>query len=438
MTMQRTIKNPVQIEGIGLHSGKKAVVKFRPASEDKGIRFIRTDLPDYPQVPAHINNVIDLSKSPRRTSLGNGAAAVETVEHLMAALSGLGIDNIEIYVHGEELPGLDGSATPFVNKLREAGIVEQSEPKRFFQIREPIWIEEDDASLIALPSREFEISYTLSYESSSLGVQYLRFIVDEEIFAKEIAPSRTFCLEGETDELLKQGLGKGANYDNTLVMGKQGIIKNKLRFDAEFARHKMLDLIGDLYLLGVPLKAHLIGIKSGHPLNLKLLKKIYNQLERWQRGGVESTASFESGSQLDTPEIMRVLPHRYPFLFVDKVTELEEDKKAVGIKNVTINDYFFKGHFPGRPVMPGVLIIEAMAQLAGILMLSKKENLGKLAYFAGIDKVRFRKAVVPGDQLRLEVEVIKLRSKTGQVHTRALVEGKVVAEANLMFSLVEA
>lgn len=438
MEYQKTIAREVTLKGIGLHSGNSVEVKFKPAPASSGINFIRADLPARPRILACVSNVIDLARCPRRTSIGEGGIEVHTIEHIMAALAGLAIDNIDIELNGEEAPGLDGGATPFIKVLKEAHIIEQHSPRQYFQIREPLWIENKDSSLTILPANEFRISYTLSYDHPLLKAQFLDILICEEIFEKEIAPSRTFCLEREVDNLRNQGLGKGANYDNTLVVGERGVIDNKLRFEDEFARHKILDLIGDLYLLGLPLKGHVIALKSGHPLNIKLLCKIAQQKERLSLGGVKAEYSLIGGTPLDTRMIMKILPHRYPFLLVDRILELEAGRRAVGIKNVTINDNFFSGHFPNRPVMPGVLVIEAMAQVAGVLMLSQKEHQGKLAYFMAIDKVKFRKTVVPGDQLILEVEVIKLKSKTGQVHTEARVEGKVVAEANLMFSLVEA
>jgi len=232
-------------------------------------------------------------------------------------------------------------------------------------------------------------------------------------------------------------MGKGANYENTLVVSKDGIIKNTLRFEDEFIRHKMLDLIGDLALLGMPMKGHVIALKSGHTMNLRLAQKMKDQLDKQYVAAIKAAECSPREGQVDISTIMKILPHRYPFLLVDRVISVEEGRRAVGIKNVTINDYFFEGHFPGRPVMPGVLIVEAMAQVGGVLMLSPAENRGKLAFFMAANNVKFRKPVIPGDQLRIEVVVGKLRSKTGQVTTQAFVDGEMVAEADLMFALVE-
>lgn len=441
MEYQRTIKKEVELEGLGLHTAERVRLRFKPSLPNTGINFRRIDLAGQPVISANLNHVIDTSKSPRRTSIGNGSLEIHTIEHLMAALSILNIDNILIELDGPEIPGLDGSALGFFETLEKAGPEEQhSAIRKVFQVKEPIWLAEGDSSIVVLPSNEFKISYTLSYGYSYLKAQYLTFNINQHNFAKEIASARTFCLEEEVEELRQKGLGRGADYENTVVVGESGIVNNRLRFEDEFARHKILDLIGDLYLLGYPLKAHVIAIKSGHPLNLKLLPKIEHQRLRYWEGGIKvGSFNFEiERFPLEINDIQKILPHRYPFLFVDKILELEEDRRAVGIKNVSINDYFFQGHFPNRPVMPGVLIIEAMAQVAGVLMLSKKENQGKLAYFMSIDNVKFRRTVLPGDQLRLEVEVVRLKSKTGQVHTRALVNSKVVAEADLMFALIEA
>lgn len=435
---QRTIKKPIELSGIGLHTGVKVNLKFKPAPANTGINFIRVDVKDSPMIKAGIEQILEQDKSPRRTSVGNGLVEVHTIEHLMAALWATGIDNLLIELDGPELPGLDGSANGFLDVLKKAGIENQGVQKKIYQVRSPIWVEQDGAMLMVLPDNNFRVSYTLNYEHPLLKAQYLSFVFDEHTFEKEIALSRTFCLEREVNDLKEKGLGKGANYDNTVVMGQKGIIDNDLRFDDEFARHKILDLLGDLYLLGYAIKGHIIAVRSGHPLNINLIGKIDSQREKAQSGGIKAVYVDTNNNTLDSIDIQKILPHRYPFLLVDKIIELEPDKRAVGIKGVTMNEHFFTGHFPGRPVMPGVLIVEAMAQVAGVLMLNKKENVGKVAYFVSLDNVKFRKTVVPGDQLRLEVEVIKLRSKTRQVHTRAIVDGAVVSEADLMFALVDA
>ncbi len=433
---QKTIKKPIALSGIGLHTGSKVNLKFKPAPPDTGINFIRVDVKDSPMIKATTLQILEQDRSPRRTSVGNNSVEVHTIEHLMAALWALGIDNILVEIDSPELPGLDGSAKGFIDILKKAGIESQQAQKKIYQVRSPIWVEQDGATIMVLPDNQFKVSYTLNYEHPLLKAQYISFTLDEGAFEKEIASSRTFCLEGEVEDLRKKGLGKGANYENTIVVGKKGVIDNNLRFEDEFARHKILDLLGDLYLLGYAIKGHIIAVRSGHPLNMSLIEKINAQKEKSQMGGIKAVY-VETGNVLDSADIQKILPHRYPFLLVDKIIELIPEKRAVGIKNVTTNEHFFTGHFPGRPVMPGVLIVEALAQVAGVLMLNKKENLGKIAYFMSLDKAKFRKTVLPGDQLRLEVQVIKLRSKTGQVHTRALVDGQVVSEADLMFALVD-
>ncbi len=435
---QRTIKKSIGLSGIGLHTGGHVNLKFKPAPTNTGVNFIRVDVKDSPLIKADILNILEQDKSPRRTSVGNGSVEVHTIEHLMAALYALSIDNIIIEIDGPELPGMDGSAIGFIEILKTSGIESQNAQRKVYHIRSPLWVEQDGAMIMVLPDNEFRVSYTLNYEHPLLKAQYISFTIDEATFEKEIASSRTFCLEREVSDLREKGLGKGANYENTIVVGQGGIIDNDLRFEDEFARHKILDLLGDLYLLGYGIKGHIVAMRSGHPLNIRLVDKIYAQREKLQAGGIKAVYVETGGEVLDAGDIQKILPHRYPFLLVDKIIELEQDKWAVGIKNVTMNEHFFTGHFPGRPVMPGVLIVEAMAQVAGVLMLNKKENLGKYAYFMSLDNTKFRKTVLPGDQLRLEVKVVKLKSKTGQVHTKALVDGQVVSEADLMFALVDA
>jgi UDP-3-O-[3-hydroxymyristoyl] N-acetylglucosamine deacetylase/3-hydroxyacyl-[acyl-carrier-protein] dehydratase len=436
--MQKTILSEVIIKGVGLHTGEPVTMTLRPLGPNMGVVFQRADLPGRPMVKADIPSLFcGVKKNPRRTTLCYESAEVQTIEHLMATFSGMGIDNILVELDGIEVPGCDGCAAGFVAAIKKVGLVEQTEERRTFKVKTPLYAEDEDSSIVVLPSSEFRISYTLSYPGSAVGDQFMDITWTPEVFEKELAPARTFCLEEEAQGLIREGMGKGANYDNTLVVGKDGVKHNKLRFPDEFIRHKILDLIGDFYLLGMPVKGHVIAVKSGHTLNMKILQKIKDQIAEQALVAIKSVAGSTQGAPINAMTIMEILPHRYPFLLVDRVVAMEEGKRAVGIKNVTANESFFQGHFPGRPVMPGVLIIEAMAQVGGVLMLSPQENRGKLAFFMAADGVKFRKPVVPGDQLVIEVEVGKIRSKTGQVKTKALVDGEVVAEAQLMFALVE-
>jgi len=435
---QKTIQREFSISGVGLHTGNRVDVHFKPAAANSGITFVRIDLPDKPVFKIHPDNVVMNSDVPRCSSIGRGDILIHTVEHLMSVLAGVGIDNLTVEIDNNELPGLDGSGIGFLKAIQQAGIVEQSSPREYFDIQEPIGVQENGSSIFIVPSGDFRISYTLDYNHPILHSQFFSTKIDIATFEREIAPCRTFCLEREAEELRKKGLGKGASYENTLVVGEKGVKENKLRFQDEFARHKVLDFIGDIYLLGMPIRAQVFAVKSGHALNMALLKKIYQQKIKYQSKGIVPHFQLGDQKEIDIQGIMKILPHRYPFLLVDRVIELEKGKRAVGIKNVTANDSFFQGHFPTRPVMPGVLMIEAMAQTAGVVVLTNEEHLGKVAFFMAVDKVKFRRVVVPGDQLILEVKVLRDREKTAQIRAEARVGKEVVAEAEMMFSFTDA
>ncbi len=429
---QRTIKTPVEFSGRGLHTGGETIVWIKPAPPDGGVIFCRSDLEGAPQIPAHISK---LASKERRTSLREGRADVSTVEHLLAALYALEIDNVLVEMSGEEVPGLDGSALPIVNLLHEAGVVEQRGVRKTFKLDEPIYVREGDVSLVALPAEEgLSLQYHLDHRTGDIeAIQSFGLKVTSESFATQIAPARTFVMRQEVEALQAAGFGKGANRQNTLVMGPEGPEDNELRFDDELARHKVLDLLGDIALGGFDLCAHLIATRSGHSTNHRLVKQL---LERMRKLEDEGYLARESG--MNIRDILKLLPHRYPFLMVDRVIEMEGYQRGVGIKNVTFNEPFFQGHWPGQPIMPGVMQLEAMAQMAGILLFRKLENTGKLAVLWSIDKVKLRGAVVPGDQLRIEVETIRSRPGLGHVQARCKVAGKLVAEARLMFTLVDA
>lgn len=435
---QKTIKQEFTLSGVGLHTGSPVHLKFKPAGENAGIQFIRVDLPQRPVIKVAPENIFSHPPIPRCTSIGFDGAVVHTVEHLMSVLCGLGISNLMIEVDAEELPGLDGSGRGFLQAVKKAGISEQKVDIRCFEIKEPLGVQHNGASIYAVPDKDFRVSYTLDYDHPFLRSQFFSALINSQTFEKDIAPSRTFCTESEARELRVRGLGKGATYVNTLVVGKKGIKKNKVRFKDEFARHKVLDLIGDIYLLGMPIRGHVFAVKSGHMLNIRLLKRIAQQQKKYEQQGRIVDYHCAGKKEIDIKGIMKILPHRYPFLLVDRVIEIEKGKKGVGIKNLTINDNFFQGHFPTRPIMPGVLMVEAMAQAAGVVILTNESHRGKVAFFLSANNVKFRKVVTPGDQLVMEIDVLRDKTRTAQVRAQAKVDNEIVAEADMVFSFTEA
>jgi UDP-3-O-[3-hydroxymyristoyl] N-acetylglucosamine deacetylase/3-hydroxyacyl-[acyl-carrier-protein] dehydratase len=426
---QRTLRTPVEFSGVGLHSGETIKARILPAAQGKGIEFVRTDLTDAPSIPALIAYH---SPMDRRTRLVRDGAHVETVEHFLAACAASRIDNLRVELNGPEFPGLDGSALPFLEFFSQAGTVEQREEAKVFRLDQPVYVRDGDATLVALPNKtdSLVLQYVAFFDEP--GVQSGAFQVEltPESFERDIAPARTFCLASEVEYLVAQGFGKGATKENTVVLGDP---ETKFRMPDEPVRHKLLDLVGDLRLLGADLNAHIIANRTGHKSNADLVRKLLDLMQAQETGGL-----VQRESALDIREIVRMLPHRYPFLMIDRVIEVEGYRRAVAIKNVTINEPYFQGHFPEMPIMPGVLQLEAMAQLAGMLLLRKLEHTGKLAVLWSIDKVKLRGAVTPGDQLRLEVETIRTKGKTAQVRASGSVAGNRVCEAILMFTMIEA
>lgn len=442
---QRTISREISLDGPGLFSGEPATLTFAPAEKDQGITFVREQDSHVTTIAASIQNVI---KRPRRTCLRNGTLHVETVEHCLAALSGLGINNAVVKLSGGmsgEIPGGDGSSKIFVDAISEAGITEQDAPVLPLIIRKPVQVTMGDATLAALPGPTDCLEIIYDFEAAApLGRQTISFHLHNgngngngkaasDDFATQLAPARTFVFEHEAAELRSRGLGRHLSPRDLLVISPSGPIDNSFRFPDECARHKVLDLIGDLYLIGRPIYGRLVAHKSGHALNHLMARKL---LQQHRSETLQSMVSREAA--LDIRRIQRILPHRYPMLLVDRVVELEGDQRAVGIKNVTFNDVFFQGHYPGTPIMPGVLIVEALAQLGGILLSQKLEHTGKLAVLLSMDKVKMRHPVVPGDQLILEAVAVRVKSRTGHVRCKAYVQDKMAAEADIKFMLVDA
>ena len=465
---QQTIKKAISYKGRGLHTGNDTVLTFKPAPENYGIRFIRIDLPGQPEIPALVENVkqnISID-SLRGTTIASNGAEVHTIEHVLAAVVGLQIDNIHIEINANEPPIGDGSAMPYVHKLIEAGIEQQNEPKDYVVIEEPLSYRDEKRGIefAALPTEDYRITVMIDYKNPALGSQHTGLFSLEKEFITEFAPSRTFCFLHEVESLIDQGLIKGGDLDSAIVIVDRelsdleiselktklgitsdvkisvsgGILNNKpLRFKNEPCRHKLLDLIGDLALVGAPIKAQILAARPGHQSNIEFARMI-RAIYKKQRITKKYRDVALKGVVFDSIAIQKILPHRYPFLLVDHVVEFEPGKRIVGIKNVTINEPFFTGHFPGRPIMPGVLIVEAMAQTGGILLLKDGEEVeNKLVVFMGLDSVRFRKSVVPGDQLVMELSMLKARSATFKMAGKAFVKGELVCEAEMMAAIID-
>lgn len=434
--LQKTVARDATIKGLALHTGNSVKLTVKPAPANTGFVFKRVDLPDEPTIQAHIDHVKQVE---RATTIGEGNIKVHTIEHLLSALRGFGIDNALIELDANEPPIGDGSGKIYAELLKEAGSVELTEKVSFFELRDPVRVEgKDGAFMIAWPSDSFEVSCT---NANHLGkhTQFLHWQENFEKYSTEIAPARTFVFYEEVKPLMDKGLIKGGSLENAVVIqGDSVISREPMRFEDEFVRHKILDIIGDLALVPVRLKAHIYASKPSHALNAELSKVIYKKYKSYlnQLMPVENIPVGETG--LDINEVMKILPHRYPFLLVDKIVRFDGPTKAIGQKSVTINEPFFQGHFPGHPVMPGVLQVEAMAQVASILMLRQSTQAGRLGYFMSADKIKFRKPVVPGDTLMIHTELTRSKGKIGKAYGQCLVNGEVVSEGELMFALIDA
>ena len=440
MEPQKTIAKEATFSGIGLHTGNLTTINFKPAPPDAGITFHRVDLPGKPAIKADIDHVVDVS---RGTTIGLNGVKVHTVEHVLAAVAGLNIDNLDIEVDANEIPVGDGSALPFMATLKKAGVVEQDSPRSYITLDGPVFYKSDDVTLSVLPADDLRLTMTISYDHPAVGTQYASFNITPEVFEKEIAPARTFCFLREVRMLQQQGLIKGGSLENAVVIGDDGILNDDLRYSDEFVRHKVLDLLGDIYLLGKPVRGHIIGVKSGHAMHVKFSQQIKKEVMNGRSSDEETPRTKSSEPRvpaLDVNTIMKVLPHRFPFLLVDRIMEYTPYERVTGIKNVTVNEPFFQGHWPEMPVMPGVLIIEVMAQVSSVLVFGDGEDgedPGKVAYFLGIERAKFRRAVVPGDQIVVDAEMTQLRRNACKVRAIARVDGKIAAEAEMMFSLVD-
>ena len=462
MKFQRTIESKTSCVGVGLHTGVESKITFKPATDNFGIRFKRMDVEGCPEIRADIDHVVDIS---RGTTIEENGVKIHTVEHALAACVGLGLDNVLIELTEKEPPVMDGSSKDFVEALSKVGIVKQESPRNYLHIDEAVGYTdvERGVDIHIMPSDQFRITFMIDYEFQTLGAQFTTLDQVEKKFATEIAPARTFCFLSEVETLKENGLIKGGNLDNAVVivdkdidqteaatlkklfginkeisLGANGTLNGKeLRFTNEPVRHKALDLIGDLALLGMPIQGHVIASKSGHAANVELVKRIKKVYEK-KILQQKYQNSAHKDSVFDINAILNLLPHRYPFVLVDRIIDITPGEKLTAIKNVTINEPFFHGHFPNQPVMPGVLVLEAMAQAGALLCLNSIENpMKKNMFFSALSDSKFRHTIIPGDQLRLEMSLAKFRLGTALLIGKAYVADKLVAEGNLKATVVD-
>ena len=422
---QRTVGSSVSVEGIGVHSGEASVLTFHPAEPDTGLRFRRVDLEGSPEIPADLEHVADTDLG---TSLGDGEIRILTVEHVLAALAVHGVDNAVLDLSGPEPPIGDGSFSAYCAAITDAGVDDQDAPVKVIEVAKPLEVSvESGASYVVMPGDSFRISATIEFDHPAIGRQFGTFDVSQETFVSELASARTFGFKRDAEALHERGLARGASLENTIVLDENGVLNRELRYADEFLRHKVGDIVGDLALLGAEVRGHIVADRPSHEGNVSLARALAER-ERKER----------SQRVVDVQQIMKHLPHRYPMLLVDRILEFEPKKRIVGIKNVTINEPFFQGHFPGHPIMPGVLLIEAMAQVGGLLLMESVEHSDdKVVYFMSMDRVKLRKPVRPGDQIVFEVEMLRYRPSVSRIKGVGRVEGNIVVEGELTARIMD-
>src|SRR5918996_1601455 len=432
---QHTVGKTASFSGTALHTGDKVTLKLHPAPVDHGIKFKRKDLQDEPTIDAKIEN---LKTVERATTIGEGSVRVHTVEHVLAALWAMGVDNAIVEMDANEPPIGDGSAQVYVDLIGKAGVVTQEEPRKFFHARDTIHVEsKTGALLVLLPDDKFRISCTQAGPNNRFA-QYLSIEVTPAVFEREIAPARTFVYYEDVESLMEKNLIKGGSLENAIVVRGEAVLsKEPLRFADEFVRHKMLDIIGDLALIGRRIRGHLVAVKPGHAVNADLARVVVREQTRRSALAVTRVLPPSEGG-FGTDEVMQILPHRFPFLMVDRIISFESETKCIGVKTAPINEPFFQGHFPGHPVMPGVMQVEAMAQVASVLLFKLAKTTSRIGYFMSADGVKFRKPVFPGDTIFIHAELTKSRGeRLAKAKCHCVVNDAVVSEGELMFTFLD-